>query len=236
MIRRQKRLLGDGTLAGLMAVLAAPLILSQSTGKISGVVVGTDGKPVPATVSVYKLGPPPASGRGDTAADGSFTISNLPAGTYDLCASAKSDGYLNTCAWSAPVSPLQLKAGQSIVGYRIVLKKGSSLQVRLNDPAGNLDAPPAKGSVAPHVIVGVFTDRRVFQPLNFSGKKSGGRDLQITIPFDQNVSLHLVGKGVKVTDSNGAPVDLKGTTITVKHNSSDNNPKPVTFNVVSKAP
>jgi hypothetical protein len=131
------------------------------------------------------------------------------------------------------ISTVQVNAGQVVPSQRLIVKKGSALQVRLNDPAKVLESSGAPTQPSPHVMVGVFTEKHVFQPLGVTSKDSGGRNLESTIPFDKAVSMHIVGKGVQVNDSNGAPVDLNGTTISVKHAATDA-PKPLTFNVTSK--
>src|SRR6266851_2672506 len=85
---------------GATALAVLPSLQAQNTGKISGVVLGDDGKLLAAVVTAHKMGMPAAGGRADSAGDGSFTISGLPAGTYGLCAAVKGGGYLDPCAWT----------------------------------------------------------------------------------------------------------------------------------------
>jgi hypothetical protein len=182
------------------------------------------------------MGMPAASGRADAAADGSFTISGLPPGTYGLCAAVKAGGYLDPCAWSAVIPSVDLNAGKDVTGYHLKVVKGDILQVRVNDQSQALEKSAAPLKPAPHVIVGVFTERHIFQPLSIAGKDSGGRNHEGTIPFDKDVSLHLAGKGVEIKDAAGASIDSNGATVTVRHPSGKAPQLPLTFSVTPAKP
>jgi hypothetical protein len=232
---------GHWNMAALLCVLFAltwvPTVPAQvGFGRVTGVVVGDDGKPLAAVVTANKSGTP-ASGRAESGQDGSFTLTDLFAGTYQLCATAKTDIYLDPCLWSSVIPTIQINAGQTVTGFRFVLKKGVALTVTLNDPQQVLGATPEAGKIAPHVIVGVFTDRHLFQPFSFT-KNAQGRNHVGTIPLDEDVSVHLLGRDVEVTDSRGATVDANGWTTPVKvlSGASTVAQVPLTFNVGPKKP
>ena len=216
---------------GATALNFLPSLLAQSTGKISGVVIGDDGKLLAAVVTAHKMGMPAASGRADAAADGSFTISGLPAGTYGLCAAFQGGGYLDPCAWSPVIPSVQLDAGKAVTGFHLKVTKGDVLQVRVNDQSHVLETSAAPGKSAAHVLVSVITERHIFQPLSLTSKDSSGRNHEGTIPFDKDVSLQLQGKGVQITDAAGASIDPNGTTFTVRHPSGNSPQLPLTFSV-----
>jgi hypothetical protein len=98
-------------------------------------------------------GVPPLRGSGTTtsSANGSFTITNLPPGKYELCAQVGNAGYLDPCAWQFMPVTAQVPAG-ALTGYQLVVKLGTPLQVRINDPAGILTASVSPTSAAPSAI------------------------------------------------------------------------------------
>src|SRR6266436_8669960 len=102
---------------GATALTVLHSLQAQSTGTISGVVIGDDGRLLAAVVTAHKMGMPAAGGRADAAADGSFTVSGLPAGTYGLCAAVKGGGYLDPCAWSPVIPSVQVDAGKPVTGF-----------------------------------------------------------------------------------------------------------------------
>jgi hypothetical protein len=210
-------------------------LLAQSPGSVAGTVVGDDGTMLAASVTAIRTGQPPASGRAIAGPDGAFTIANLPAGTYSLCASVKGRGYLDPCTWS-PVAPtVQVGPGQTVTGFRLIVKKGAIVQVRLNDAAGALSAVAAPNQAAPHVLVGILTARRLFEPLVLTGKDPTGRTHEGTIPLNTPVHLHISGKGVEITDAAGVKLDPKGSSVTLQQATSAV-PQILTFNVTGAKP
>jgi hypothetical protein len=89
--------------------------------------------------------------------------------------------------------------------------------------------------VAPHLILGLLTDRHLFLPMGVAAKDAGGRNYQGTVPLDRDATLHLVGKALQLNSATGAPIDLNGTSINVPHPSGSAPQPQLTFNV-SKAP
>lgn len=205
-----------GSAIPLLAQITLPPVANAS---ISGVVEAGDGSPLSAVVTATRFGRPPMVGHVVTGSDGSFTIKGLTAGTYAVCGSVRGGGYLDPCIWNLEVPTVQIATGQAISGHRLVLAKGSLLQVRFNDTAAILGTAGAPGEVGPHILIGVFTDRRTWVSLAIVAKDALGRSLQTTIPFDKNITLHFVGSGVQVKDGTGAAVSIAGTTVTVNHSS-----------------
>ena len=135
---------------------------STGTGTISGTVVNGAGAGVSAIVQAVGIHSAARVAPVQSAADGSFVFPQLPSGTYRLCATAQTPGYVDSCLWAN--SPPVTLAGQALTGQAITLENAGTLQVQINDPAGLLSATstPGSGAVASHLMVGVMTDGRIF--------------------------------------------------------------------------
>ena len=206
------------------------------SASISGTVVGDNGQPVSAVVTALKLGLPVGTGRADSAADGSFSIKNLPDGTYNMCVADKAGIYLDPCAWSSAQFTVTITAKASASGYKLVVTKGSPLQVRMNDANQVLQAT----AVAPNrrsasLVAAVVTARHTLQPLIVISKDTGGQSLQTMIPVNQTVSLALFGKGVAVADASGRPLDVANSTRISVQATSNQIQVPVTLTVTPAA-
>jgi hypothetical protein len=191
------------------------------TASISGIVTGDDGRLLAAVVTVNGVVPLRAFGRAESGANGTFTIGNLSPGSYHICADVKGGGYLDPCAWEPILPTVQVAVGQTLSSYRLIAKKGTQLQVRVNDPAGVLSATSSSQSgkaAAPQLLVGVFTTRHMFQPLVVAAKDATGMTQQGTVPQGIPVSLHVSGQGVQITDGKGASLNSAGTLSTVQPN------------------
>jgi hypothetical protein len=200
----------------LLLVLASGVAFAQAPGSISGTLAGDDGQPVAAVVTANRSSPSPASGRAESGLDGTFTIANLPAGTYTLCVAAKGRGYLDPCTWSAAPPTVQISTGKSVSGYRLTVVKGTLVKVRLNDTTGVLSAAVPANQPAPLILLGFVTARGLFEPLALTAKDASGRSLEGTIPMNAPMSLQITGRGVKIADAAGTNLDLNGAKVTVQ--------------------
>lgn len=135
---------------GIDAVLAR-------ASSISGTVTDSSGAPV-AGASVTVSGATIGSATAHTAADGSYTIGGLPAGTYTV-EYFPSDGTLTAQYWNGqPLdgtpTPINLTVGQSETGINAVLSGGASISGTVTDrhgvPVANafVDAERAGGGSA----------------------------------------------------------------------------------------
>jgi hypothetical protein len=225
-----------------MSLAAVSLFAQTATtkgGSLSGVVTGDDKQPLSALVIATKPGPPLVRTTVQSGADGAFSFPGLAAGEYQICASIANNAYLNPCTW-APISPTaEVTAGQSTTGFKLIMRKGATLTVKINDPELALTSAAVAGKVGPHVILGVFTPRGMYLPLAISSKDALGTSHSVSIPMDQDVPLHLVGKDLDVTDSSGTKVNLNGATVAVKLPSATPQKfvqAPVVFTVTPKKP
>jgi hypothetical protein len=192
------------------------VLLAQSLGSIAGTVAGDDSQTLAVMVTLNGVPPLRSSGSAKSGANGAFTISNLAAGTYHICVESGGVGYLDPCAWDPILPTVQIAAGQSLTGYRMTVKRGTALQVRINDAAGALSASAQQpaGKAPPTLLLGVFTTRGLFHLLATTGKDAAGFNQQVTVQQNASVRLHVSGQGLQITDANGAAVNPGITTVT----------------------
>ncbi|SPF37633.1 exported hypothetical protein [Candidatus Sulfopaludibacter sp. SbA4] len=218
------------------ALLQAAVISSggvqTGAASISGVVVGDDGKAVRALITAVKSSLPASGGRTEADVNGSFAISGLLDGSYQLCAVDHTGTYLDPCNWAETPAVVTVSAKQPVAGYKLTVAKGALLQVRVNDVGQVLDKPAAALNQMPAtLIVAVMTTRHTIQPLPIVSKDSGGRNHQTAIPLNKAVSLNLFGKGFTLADTSGKPLDVTlGTAVPVQIGPGQA-PQPVTFTV-----
>ncbi len=202
--------------ASLVLLIAAPAAICQGNGSIAGTVAGDDNRAVAAVVTARSNAPGGAGFRARAAADGKFTIPNLPAGAYTLCAVAEPPGYVDPCEWSVQPLTVQLAEGQAATGAALVVKKGGALRVRLNDPDKVLGQTPAPNQAAAGVLLGVFTPRRLFRVLPLANTDANGRDFELTIPLDDTPAfLYVAGHGVRVFEPSGGQIGPNGKQISI---------------------
>jgi hypothetical protein len=195
-------------------------VLAQNTGSISGTLAGDDGATITGVVIANGVGVA-ASGRAVSAADGTFNIPNLPAGTYVLCGRPKGRGYLDPCIWSTDPPKVSVTAGQATANTKLVLAKGAVIDVRVNDPSQVLGAAALPNATGALVLLEAMTPRGPLEPLVINAKDTLGMDLQTTIPFNTQIAISVTGNQVKLTDSAGKVVNPSASSITVQRGPND---------------
>lgn len=138
----RRRALAAATAAALLAVLPA-LPASASGGSISGTVSGPDGAPVAGVcVRVKQFGYGGSIASATTAADGTYRIPSVPAGTMQVV--------LDPCTAAADVAPqwyrqrlriedalgVEVQDGVETAGISSTLLAGAAVTGTVTDPAG----------------------------------------------------------------------------------------------------
>ena len=142
-----------------------------------------------------------------TGIGGAFDIGSLPQGQYTLCVQVPGGGFLDPCRWSRPIV-VKLATGQSQTGVRIILARGSIVQIRVNDPLKLL--PANEKGFASRLITGVHTASGQFHSASLIARDAAGADLQVTVPFGTPLRFWAHTRHVRLTDALGTVLDNLG--------------------------
>lgn len=189
---------------------------SAENGQISGTVKGDDGSNLGgATVFVRRTLAQGLRLRERTKwtittdTSGVFQIGSLPNGQYTLCVQALSGNWLNPCEWGTVVPTVTVSDPQRSVSTTVVLKRGAAIPIRVDDPGQLLSLNEGKKNGAP-LLVGVRSDALIFHAAPVASQDSGGRNYDVTIPFNAQVSLVVASSGFRLTDGAGKPFANNG--------------------------
>ena len=227
-------------LAGLTlicGVLAPWSLWSQNTASIQGTVSAQTSSTAIAGAFVVatRAGLPPFRQTVESAANGSFQIRNLPAGTYSLCVRFSSGAYLDSCEWGQTASSVVLAAGQQSMGNTLRPLTGSIVKVRIQDTAQALFQKASTGAT-PDLRMGVFARPGVFYPARLVRRDIRGADFELPVPFNTPLSLTVVSKSLRLTDATGAAVPNTGAQAAFQHAAGDPNPQSFTYTVAGLVP
>ena len=141
----------------------------------------------------------PAS-RGLGAADGSFALTGLPAGLYQLCADAPGKELLDPCLWDRLPTPVSV--GQlPLTGAAVQLKRGAMLSIRVDDPAQALAMAEKSGKG--HLLVGVWSANGLFHPARVTAEDAAGRTYTLEVPVGVTAKLSVTPSALRVQDASG---------------------------------
>jgi hypothetical protein len=196
--------------------------------------VSSDGTPLSAIVAVNSnaLSSLPSL-TATSAPDGSFQLSQVPAGTYQICVTVQSGPSVDPCLWNPWGTTIPLAASQSLVGQVVQVQQAAVLHVRINDPQHLSNTAQSNGAPR-EILMGVFASGSLFYPLLPKSTDGTGFDQEIAIPGGTAVPFMIVPMGLSMTDSSGNAVAATGATVSVSvAPASLSTPAVLTYNVTA---
>jgi hypothetical protein len=205
--------------------LACLASLPGTAATISGTVTIPGGHGVRASLTIHDLSTPRTAGQKPfdhqfaSKADGTFSLSGVPAGTYRICVDAPQANVLDPCLWSATQQTWTVSASQAVTGVVIEVQTGAMLRVHVNDPQAALPQP--QGGIHGNALtIAVETDRK--QHLNLrqlpaasAVASASGFDDYLIVPYDETVTLVTQSASVALSDQNGNALQGNAQTIAV---------------------
>lgn len=183
------------------------------TGSLNGLVTDQMGRPVSGALVVIHADPAPytaPSARNvyDATAtsgnDGSYSFTRVPNGPYRLCAQLAGSSLVNGCLWNP--SAYKVDVTGAVAPPAIVLARGATLRVRLNDPQNLLDVNEGKGT---YVMVGASSPNGFVQS-DPPAKTGSGREYTLVVPTGVALRPVILAPGFQISDSVGATLDAVG--------------------------
>jgi hypothetical protein len=178
--------------------------VAAPTASLSGFVRDESNNPVQATVTIATQGLRQSQ---LTAADGSFSFSNLKTGMYFACAvpppTTNGQRFVDSCLWQdrhsvyVPLAPGQVR--QNVV---VPLQHGYPLDVRVNDPSALL--PAAIGNIgANELAIHVIGPSGLAQPMPIASQNSTGRDHVLVVPYNTPLQVLIHSSSFALKDGSG---------------------------------
>jgi hypothetical protein len=185
--------------------LFGAVLLGAEPGGISGKVSAVDGTLVDAALSLHDLttarviGAKPFDHQFSSRRDGTFKLSSVPAGQYEICVDAPHLNVLDPCKWGGSQKFTITAAATTTVN--LTVKRGYLMKLRVNDGNGLLSTAPA-GPAGPSLQLVVQTIQGTFENLRLQGVDATGRNHYLVIPYNMPLVLVATGTDIALRDSN----------------------------------
>jgi hypothetical protein len=189
-----------------LAIISA---FTACAASIAGTVTAADGTPVDAALTLHDISTVRTVGaqvfdhQFASRRDGAFSLSGIPAATYEICVDAPHLQVLDPCRWGGSAAKIKLAAGSAVTGFHLTVHRGFLLRVKVNDPGRVLPAPV--GGIAGSALrMAVQTPLGRYENLRLQGVDATGRNHYLVIPYDSPLLLTaVVGTGLGLSNANG---------------------------------
>ena len=189
-----------------------------STAGISGIVREESGPAIPAVVLAVSGSVMRHTSSGP---DGAFQFTQLPAGSYRLCAQVPQekirrgdDRFVDSCGlWESVPPPVTLAAGETRKGAVVTVARGYLLKIRVNDP-GKLLPPPIGKNGGNALSLMIFGASGLPHNIPIVSQDAAGRDHAVVIPYGMPHKLSIQSSVLSLNDEIGrqiattAPMDI----------------------------
>lgn len=200
------------TVKALAIAIGAAVTPALFAAVISGKVVDTSSHAVTsATVTISeeaasKTAPSTFHGSStETAADGTFSFTNLEAGTYLLCAQVPKGTLLNPCQWTKTIPQVTIGSSAETASITLTMQPGFRLPIRVDDLQNLLTTNEGETPGA-HLLIGVNGGYH-FEVAGVDSNDSSGRNVSVLVPFDASIAVTVQSNFFKLQDAAGNAIN-----------------------------
>ena len=155
--------------------------VSSDAATLSGTVTLPPNRSIRASLTIHDLSTPRTPGHKAfdkqfaSKANGTFSITGVPAGKYRICVDAPNENALDPCVWSATQPTWTVTDTSNITNVNIQVAVGTQIKVHVNDPQNAL--PTSKGGVHGDALsMTVVTGRSRHHSLRLLSASPGSSD------------------------------------------------------------
>jgi hypothetical protein len=207
----------------LLPVYLSSLVNAQPAktygGEILLTLISEEGIPISGGIITLHLAQPEQKSKmqrtdwtSKTDAAGSVRITALPQGKYTTCVIVPDTNWLSPCEWNIPTPSVSITADSPTTAATILMRRGVTLTVRVDDPLQLLPQHEGKTDGA-FVLIGAVSSGFVFHQMPVVSRDSKGRDQEVLIPFDTPVELLVRSSFFRINDPSGLAI---GKTVSTK--------------------
>ena len=191
-------------------LLAATLPAGCAT--LSGTIIVPLNRGIRASLTIHDLSTPRTPGHKAfdrqfaSKANGTFSITGVPAGKYRICVDAPNENALDPCVWSTTQPTWTVTDTSNLTNVNIPVAVGTQIKVHVNDPQNAL--PQTKGGVHGNALsMTVVTGRSRHHSLRLLSASPGSSDHYLIVPFGEPVVLNTQSVSLALSDEKGKRVE-----------------------------
>ena len=196
-------------LAQLLSRLCAVAICaSGNAATISGTITVAPSHGIRASLTIHDLSTSRTPGHKAfdrqfaSKANGTFSITGVPAGKYRICVDAPNENALDPCVWSTTQPTWTVTDTSNLTNVNIEVAVGTQVKVHVNDPQNAL--PQTKGGVHGNALsMTVVTGRSRHHSLRLLSASPGSSDHYLIVPFGEPVVLNTQSASLALSDEKG---------------------------------